>query len=57
MGVGIIRPNGCEGTVLIAFFADDDEALLIAAIGLLGMVIRDDQTLHQGLGRGVEGMI
>ena len=57
MVVKLIRPEGHEGTVLIAVFADDDEAFLVGVIGIVGMVKGDDQTLHQCLGRGVEGMI
>ena len=57
IGVEFIRPNGRQGTVLIAVFTDDDEAFLIGVIGPLGEVIRDDQMFHQGLGGVVEGMI
>ena len=57
MVVKLIRPEGHEGTVLIAVFADDDEAFLVGVIGIVGMVKGDDQALHQGFGGGVEGMI
>ena len=56
-GVEFIRQNRGEGTVLIAFFANDDEPFLVGVIGIVGMVVRGDQTLHKGFGWGVEGMI
>ena len=34
-GVGFIRPEGRQGTILIAVFANDDEAFLIGTIGLV----------------------
>ena len=57
IGVSLFRPNRCEGTVLIAVFTDDDEAFLFGVIGIVGVVIRDDQTIYQDLGGSVEGMI
>ena len=56
-GVEFIRQNRGEGTVLIAFFANDDEPFLVGVIGIVGMVVRGDQTLHKGFGGVVEGMI
>ena len=51
MVVKLIRPEGHEGTVLIAVFADDDEAFLVGVIGLFGMVIRDDRSEERRVGK------